>query len=111
MAVVRLSDGTEKMITAEQGLAIWKILSGEEQGTVEQQEFASQVSKVYLNWRNAPDDYLLANRDVLADIVKQNWMMGATRNSSGKQLPTGNLTQPEYDDKDCWRVSKLLGLL
>lgn len=59
MAIVRLLNGKTMAVPPEKALALWQVFSGEEQGSVKQQEFCSGVSRIYLNWNKAPMSYKL----------------------------------------------------
>jgi hypothetical protein len=100
MAQIVFSNGKNANVSAEKGRAIWNVLTGKAEGDAAQQKFALTVKKIYLNWRNAPDDYLLQNKDIIAPMVMSNWMV----------TPQGKPTRPEPTDKDTIRVSRILGL-
>lgn len=58
MAFIRLKNNKCKVVPAETGIAIWRVMNGEIKGTKAQQQFIKQIHKVYLNKENAPKSYL-----------------------------------------------------
>lgn len=70
MALVKFFDGRGVELSAEKGLAIWQVLNGQLEPTHEQEKFCEKVLKIYLNWRNAPDDYVLDRLPVLRSMYK-----------------------------------------
>lgn len=101
MAFVRFIDGTEKTIKLEQAKKLWSVLNNEVEPTPEQQAFCDRVKHLYISWRKAPDSYLYANKQYIAPMVKDSWIV----NSQGVPL------RPDPTDKDCIRVSHALKLV
>lgn len=101
MAVVRLADGQDKTLTTEKGLALYRVLKGLDEPANEQMEkWAIRTKKIYLNWRNAPDYYLIERKEALRDILMGYWMRNRV----------GNYTRPDPGDAVALHVSKVLGL-
>lgn len=112
MAYIVFHDDRRAAVSAEKGRALWDVLTGKKEGDPAQQKFAMTVKKLYLNWRNAPDDYLLQNKDLIAPMVQRYWMVEGTPTSKkGEHTSTGKLTRPDPTDLDAIRVSRLLGLI
>lgn len=74
MAHIELVDGKKRSITPEQGVVIWNILQGRNDPTQEQERFISNIRKVYLNWRKAPDDYIEQNFDYIKPMAMADWV-------------------------------------
>jgi len=70
MALCKLASGQGIELTAEKGLAIWQVLQGQVEPTPEQEAFCMKVTKIYLNWHNAPLDYLLDRLSILREMCK-----------------------------------------
>lgn len=58
MALITLKNDHARIVTPEQGIAIWRIMRGELKGTKKQMDFIRNVRKVYLNKATAPREYL-----------------------------------------------------
>lgn len=60
MAFIKLKTKSNRvrMVTAEQGAAIWRVFNGEEKGTAKQRQFCKLIERIYLNRDNAPESYL-----------------------------------------------------
>lgn len=59
MSFIVMHDRTTKNVTAEKGLAIWRVLIGETEPENEQQsDFIAQIDRIYLNRKTAPQSYL-----------------------------------------------------
>lgn len=58
MAFVRLKNGKGIVVSAEQGVAMWRILANEIKGRKKQRAFVARIRKIYLNRDNAPQSYL-----------------------------------------------------
>ncbi len=59
MAFVVLSDGSSKSLSAEQGTMVWNILNCViEPPNDKWDAFCCEVSRIYLNPKNAPESYL-----------------------------------------------------
>jgi hypothetical protein len=58
MAFIRLKNGKSKVVSPDQGAAIWRILNGEERGSQEQRAFCKTIYRVYLSPHSAPPTYL-----------------------------------------------------
>lgn len=111
MAMIRLANGQEKTLTAEQGAEIWAILQGDEEGTAEQQAFCLQVKKLYLNWRNAPDSYIERYKDIIFPMVVGEWMSHGIRYPDGHVTTDGRPTRPDPLNNINREFSKKWGLL
>jgi hypothetical protein len=79
MAFIRFKDGRNRIVSAEQGLTIWRIMNGEEKGTAKQQAFCKQLHRVYLSVDKAPESY-------------QKWY-----NNQFKPSPLSNIALPYKD--------------
>lgn len=73
MAILKLSNGKDKTISLEQSHEIWSILNGEKEPTKEQEEYCSNIDKIYLNWRKAPDSYIRDRFDIIAGMHMAEW--------------------------------------
>lgn len=102
MAHVIFHDGQKTNLSADKAQTVWQVLTGQIEGTDKQQQFVASIKKIYLNWRNAPDDYLLQNAEILRELVILSWMANPK---------DGSYTMPEYSDTVNWRVSHTIGLL
>lgn len=102
MALIEYVDGKREQLTGDQSVLIWKVLTGRLPGTKSQQAFCMKVKGVYLNWRNAPDEYLVENAEILREQVILSWTA---------DRETGEYTRPEPTDGVNWRVSRVIGLL
>lgn len=60
MAHIRTVNGKIRSIDRDKAYGIWRVLSGEEQGTEEQQAFCETVAEIYLNYKDpdCPKSYL-----------------------------------------------------
>ncbi len=70
MALVKFTNHKGMELTAEQGLALWQAWTGQVTPTVAQEKYLSKVHRIYLNWREAPPDYLLEREDILKRMYK-----------------------------------------
>lgn len=101
MAYVILNDERKTQIDREKALGMWRVLNEQEDGTEEQVEFVNNIKTIYLNWRYAPDDYLLRYRKLIEPIVKSEWSCNRY----------GTPTRPQVDDFINERVSRLYGFV
>lgn len=88
MAHIELNDGKRTSITSEQGAKIWEILQGRREPDNKAQElYVSKIRRIYLNWRNAPDDYIEQNYDYVTRMAMVDWIT----DDSGKPIrPSDN---------------------
>lgn len=111
MALVILNNDKKIQMAPDSAVALWNVLTGKTEGNEQQQKFALTVKKVYLNWRTAPDDYLIKNREILVPIVKNEWMVSCAKSDAyGEHTSSGISTRPDPTDKTNIRVSRILGL-
>lgn len=68
MAIVKLSDGSQRILNNEQATALWQVLNGEVEPTKEQEAFAARVDKIYLNRHKAPKSYIDAHFDIIRQM-------------------------------------------
>ena len=99
MALVILKDGRSLKITKEQGHDIWAILQGDKQPDEEQAKFVESISKLYLNFNNAPDSYISEYLDSFTKWCKSEWPVDAS----------GKPTRP-YGTKQ-WSLAKKWGIV
>lgn len=112
MALVRFNDGTpERSVSADEGSGIWQVLNGEVDGAPEQQAFCERVSRVCLNWHNAPDSYIKAHFDIIAPMVMGSWIVDSYKVADGKHASRGQILHPEPGDFNGWAFGKKWGLL
>lgn len=112
MALVRFNNGErESKLTPESGAELWSVLNGETEGNEKQQAFCEKVSKVYLNWHNAPDSYIRERLDIIAPMVMSSWMVKGWKTADGKLVSDGTVTRPEPSDLEGWAFGKKWGLL
>lgn len=103
MAFLVFADGKSKTVSAEQGKRAWDLLCGHDEPEEKEVRYLNNIKRVFLNWRTAPDEYLLQqDKTNLAQALLNEWMW---------KKETGYLTRPEPDDHANRRVSELLGLL
>lgn len=101
MVVIKLNDTRDLVVDQTQGLHIYRVLQGlDEPANEKAEKLALATKKIHLNWRNAPDYYLLERKDVLIPIVLGYWM----------RLKDGDYVRPEWGDEAALRASKVLGL-
>lgn len=98
MALIRLTNGKEETVTAEVGAAIWQVLTGELDPTPDQEKFVTRISKIYLNWRNAPDSYIAKYLDNIISMALSEWLVDRQ----------GRPTRPSGDF--AWAFAKRWGL-
>ena len=98
MAVIHFNNGEKKIITREQGKVIWEVLNGDVEPTAEQEEYCLRIKNFYMGWRNAPDSYIEANKDVIFPMAIREWMV------SRDGIPS----RPE--DSKSWTFAKRWGL-
>ncbi len=84
MAYVKLTNGKSKKLSAEQGVAIWRCLEGQDEPTKEQTAFCEQVQDIFLDPYTAPVDYIQKKGDLVFRYVLKDYMCG----------PNGRLTIP-----------------
>lgn len=60
MAHIKLTNGQIKAIDKEKAYHLWYVLTGEQEGTEEQQAFCETVAEIYLNYKDpdCPKSYL-----------------------------------------------------
>jgi hypothetical protein len=100
MAIIFLNNNTRQEINSAKGRAIWLVLNGEDEGTPEQLAYARRVSKLYLNWRKAPDSYIEAHFEQIARMVLSEWDVNRD----------GTPTRPSKGDERIWSLSRQMGL-
>lgn len=105
MAVVHFHDGRKEIVSPEVGASIWKVLNGEIEPTKEQVKFCAQVTRVFLNWSNAPDSYIEKHLAVIASQIVGSWMV-AYGVGGGSIRPT----RPEPSDTEMIAFCERWGL-
>lgn len=113
MAVLRFSDGKSANVNSATGLRIWQILNDQvDDASDKEMAICDRVHKIYLNWRNAPDDYIKAHFDRIAPIAISAWMVESTPIGSQHQHTSiGIPTRPEPGDNFNREFCKKWGLL
>ena len=74
MAVISFVDGHKEVAKPATGLKIWEVLNGEREGSEDEQELCSQIKRLCLDWRTAPDSYVQANFDAIVHLHFGDWM-------------------------------------
>jgi hypothetical protein len=98
MAHLVFKNGSKKAVSAEQGLKIWQNLRDPTGADERQLAYLSTVSAIFLNWRNAPDDYIQENLKSIIPIALNEW----------KYTRQGKPARPDTDY--AWRFAKRWGL-
>ena len=75
MAFIKYKDHTHSTVSAEQGIAIWRVMNGEIPGTTAQRRFVRQVERIWLNRATAPRSYLNAYRDYRTSRISERQMV------------------------------------
>lgn len=75
MAYIKFHDGRTVTVSAEKGIAAWEVLTGKVEPTPEQEKFALSIKRIYLNYRNAPDDYIEQNFHHIKPQVLADWVV------------------------------------
>jgi hypothetical protein len=70
MAVLKLLDGKDMAVSAEEGRIYWEILNNQREPTEQQEKVALDIKRIYLNWHNAPDDYIRERHVILRAMVR-----------------------------------------
>lgn len=73
MAIVEMSNGERRYISAEQGEKLWKGLRDPNGLDEAQLDFLSKVKRLFLNWHVAPDDYIKENLKSIIPIALIEW--------------------------------------
>lgn len=95
MAYIILNNKKTITISAEKANQMWLVLNGYIEGTEEQQDFCSKVSKIYLNWRKAPPEWIKENIELYREKAKDEWYVDNQ----------GNPTRPQHNE-DWERIKK-----
>jgi hypothetical protein len=80
MAHVILQGNIKQNLTREQGLKVWNILQGTAEPEDEKQAmYCNKVVKIYLNWREAPDDYVRQHLHAIIPLALNEWRVDEQR--------------------------------
>lgn len=101
MAIINFKNGTQQTIEPDKASVVWQWFNGDVAATPEQQAYVEQVKEIRLNWRKAPDSYLLKHARHLKPIILNYWVCDRD----------GTPTRPEPNDEPTWHASRVLGLL
>jgi hypothetical protein len=109
MAKLRFVDGGERTIKHDVALSVWEVLSGRQEPTPEQDKYVAQISKIYLNYYNAPDDYIRERFDNIVQLQFGDWMIHYCDDRNCPE--TGTLTGPDFARPIDVEFSKKWGLI
>lgn len=73
MAYLVLKTGKKMAITREHGEFLWKSLHDPSGLDEEQLDKLANVQEIYLNWRNAPDEYIRENLGGIIPMALNDW--------------------------------------
>jgi hypothetical protein len=93
MAKIRFVDGGERNLKPDVALSVWEVLSGRQEPTSDQEKYVAQISKIYLNYHTAPDDYIKERFDIIVQLHFADWMIH--RCDSPYCPRNGTLTRPD----------------
>lgn len=113
MAYIIFNDRTTGNVNAVKGRHIWEVLNGQtEPDDDAEAEYCARVHKIYLNWRNAPDDYIEQRKDILFPMVAGKLMaLGLSAEEHGKHTSTGEPTRPEPGNAELIAFCEKWGLV
>lgn len=112
MAYLVFSDRKTDQVDAVKGRHVWQVLKGQaEPDDDKDTEYCARVHKIYLNYYNAPDDYIRERFDIIAPMVIGRWMVRAFKSESGQHTSDGVPTLPEPGDTWNWKFSEKWGLI
>jgi hypothetical protein len=98
MALLKLSDNRQKIVSHEQALTIWQVLTGEIEPDEQQETFCMQVDQVFFCWREAPDSWIERHCNTVFPVAISAWLCGRD----------GKPTKPWAQDD--WEFAKRWGL-
>ena len=98
MAYLITTDGKKLIISEQQGLFLWKKLNDPSDISHKLEDQLSKIEHLYLNYLNAPDDYIQKNISVIMPMLLNDWMCDRD----------GKLTRP--GSSLAWRFAKKWGL-
>ena len=101
MAYIKCSDGTSRNCDRVTSENLFKVLTGGSEEDIEAVALAETTSKLYMAWRKAPDEYLLAKKQTILPMLLSLYVV----NSEGVPL------HPEPNDTDAWRISYLYNII
>lgn len=110
MAIIRFNDGTTTECNGATGIKLWHILQGNAEPTPKEEKIAMKVKKIYLNWREAPDDYIEERFAVIAPMVISHWMVEGTPSGQHQHGSIGLATRPMPGDSFTLDFCKKWGL-
>lgn len=110
MALLVFTDGRRKIVSAEAGADLWRVLNGEVDPTPAQETFCLQVDAVYLSWRTAPDSYVQMHLDTIASNIVSHWMVRAHKNEHKATIIDGTPTRPDPSDQEMIAFCEKWGL-
>lgn len=112
MAYIVFNDRKTDQVDAAKGLHVWQVLNGyAEPDDPNDEKYCSRVRKIYLNYRNAPDDYIKERFDIIAPMVIGKWMVDSRPIGNGQHTSMGIPTRPQPNDTWNWQFSKKWGLI
>lgn len=98
VANIKLHDGRTVTVPADKAITAWNILTGKIEATPEQEKFVLSIKKIYLNYRNAPDDYIEQHFAIIKEQAMADWEVDR------------NGTPLRPTDDFGWKFSKRWGL-
>lgn len=114
MAWIKFNDGKDAKCSAETGRRIWDILNGNAEPDEREEAVANRVAKIYLNWHNAPDDYIEKHKDSIFRKAVCEWIVGEDTIGGAfgvAEQKRAVFTRPEPNDKENLAFCKKWGLL
>lgn len=98
MAILYKLDGSKQFVSKEQGIKIWRGLHEPDNLDQQQLEYLGTIKRLFLNWRDAPEDYIEANLSSIIPLALNEWRV----DKHGRPLKPAT----EF----AWKFSKRWGL-
>jgi len=111
MALLQWIDGTRKIVKPEVGAEIWRVMNGEIEPNEDQQQFCAEISRVFLNWRDAPDTYIEANLPTVIPVIISYWQVSSVAVGGSKHQSNGVPTRADSKDKQLVAFCEKWGLI
>ena len=73
MAIIVTTTGQSTQVPRDKAETIWEIMQGTQPGTPAQENFCRKIKHIIMSWRDAPDDYIEENRDVISRQAIKEW--------------------------------------
>lgn len=109
MAYLELKNGDKKQISREQGEKLWAALQDPSSVDEDQQKLLESVKRLYLNWHNAPDDYIQENLEAIIPMALNDWSVDKRGHVSRPASPAAWQFAKRWGLWEFGRPSSLVG--